>query len=70
MAGATALQALRDKGRLQRGQRVLINGGAGDVATFATQIATSMGAGVTGVTSTSNIELVRTLGAPRHRLHP
>lgn len=63
IAGCTALQALRDKAGLQAGQRVLVNGAAGGVGTFAVQIAKSMGAHVTGVCSTRNVELVRSLGA-------
>jgi NADPH:quinone reductase-like Zn-dependent oxidoreductase len=65
MAGCTAVQALRDKGKVQPGQRVLINGAAGGVGTFAVQIAKALGADVTGVCSTGNVDLVRSLGADR-----
>ena len=63
LAAVTALHAIRDRGHVQPGQRVLVNGAAGGVGTFAVQIAAALGAEVTGVCSTRNIDMVRSIGA-------
>jgi NADPH:quinone reductase-like Zn-dependent oxidoreductase len=63
VAAFTALQGLRDKGRMKAGQKVLINGAAGGVGTFGVQIAKAFGAEVTGICSTRNVEMVRSTGA-------
>ena len=65
VAGLTALQGLRDRGGVEPGQSVLVNGSSGAVGSFAVQVAKALGADVTGVCSTGNVELARSLGADR-----
>jgi NADPH:quinone reductase-like Zn-dependent oxidoreductase len=65
IAATTALRGIRDVGEVKAGQRVLVNGAGGGVGTYAVQIAAALGAEVTGVCSTRNVELVRSIGAAR-----